>query len=266
MLHELPEASRADLIERLDQAAAELAIEKAATAELESFRHAVAHDLIAPLRHIAAYAGRLKQEQQTGDPAAMGTLIDRIVERAAYMGELVAALQRLAGVSREPLRAEALDLSAMAADVVAELREESPQRAVEVQIQPGLASKGDPALVRILLENLLGNAWKFSARAPAARIEVGRDPDSVPTSFFVRDNGVGFDPRYATRLFGAFQRLHPPRDFEGAGMGLATARRIVSRHGGRIGGEGQAGLGATFHFTLSPDPRSVGTPESGAAS
>ena len=158
-------------------------------------------------------------------------------------------------IGREPLRHAQVDLSRVAAEVVSELRQGDPARQVEVVVEPGLSAGGEPALLRNLLQNLLGNAWKFTARRPDARIELVGDTrrgDAAEglAAFVVRDNGAGFDPAYASKLFRPFQRLHGADEYEGHGIGLATVRRIVERHGGSIHAEGRAGEGASFRFTL----------------
>ena len=157
--------------------------------------------------------------------------------------------------SRASLRWEAVDLGALASAVVGELQEHEPGRRVQVDIAPGLRAQGDPDLLRLALENLLANAWKFTARQEQAVIAIGQVPgaDGRPV-FFVRDNGVGFDMAYAGKLFGAFQRLYAAHEFPGTGLGLANVQRIVVRHGGRIWAESAAGAGATFHFTLGARP------------
>jgi signal transduction histidine kinase len=153
----------------------------------------------------------------------------------------------MARLSRGDLRLRPLDLSRMAADTIAELRASEPQRSVEVDIQQGLAAVGDSGLARSLLQNLLGNAWKFTRQREDARIEFGRSGEG---EFFVRDNGAGFDPQYTDKLFRPFQRLHSDADFAGHGIGLASVKRIIERHGGTLRAEGRPGEGATFYFTL----------------
>jgi light-regulated signal transduction histidine kinase (bacteriophytochrome) len=163
------------------------------------------------------------------------------------MGELIDSLLKMARLSRGDLRLRALDLSRMAADAIAELRASEPERHVDVDIAPDLAAVGDSGLARSLLQNLLGNAWKFTRQRPDARIAFGRTPQG---EFFVRDNGAGFDPQYADKLFRPFQRLHSQADFAGHGIGLASVKRILERHGGSIRAEGRPGEGAAFYFTL----------------
>jgi light-regulated signal transduction histidine kinase (bacteriophytochrome) len=167
------------------------------------------------------------------------------------MGELIDALLELSRVSRADLHRERVDLSGMAAEILETLRERSGDRRVETVVQPNVVMSGDPRLLRALLQNLLVNAWKFTSRRPDARIEFTTvERNGHPPSVVVRDNGAGFDMAYASKLFGAFQRLHSDKDFEGTGVGLATAQRIVNRHGGEIWAEGASGKGASFYFTL----------------
>jgi signal transduction histidine kinase len=175
----------------------------------------------------------------------------RVRAAAQRMGELIDDLLSLSRVARNPLRLEDdVDLSAMARDVVRGLREASPDRPVDVQIEPQLSARCDPRMLRIVLDNLLANAWKFTAKNPEARIRVARDGDG----YSIADNGVGFDPTYAARLFSPFQRLHGPEEFEGTGIGLATVHRIIRRHGGDVTAHGVPERGATFRF-------SFGTPQ-----
>jgi light-regulated signal transduction histidine kinase (bacteriophytochrome) len=237
----------ATLEQRVRDRTAELAD---ANGELEAFAYSVSHDLRAPLNHLTTYAESLA-EVGPDDRAEALRLAGKIVERSAYMNDLVDALLVLSRVSRVALVRMKVDVSEIAADIADEHRKLDPARDVAVSIQPGMHAAADPMLVRTLLENLIGNAWKYSSREPHARIEVSTEAvDGGGTAFVVRDNGAGFDPRYAARLFGPFVRLHTQAEFKGNGVGLATARRIVSRHGGRIWAESRPGAGATFRFTL----------------
>ena len=169
------------------------------------------------------------------------------------MERLIEALLDLSGLTHRPLRTGPTDLSEIAGDVVADLYENDPARRVEVVVHEGLEATADPSLTRILLENLIGNAWKFTARREVAHIEVGRADADEAGAYFVRDDGAGFDQRYANRLFNAFERLHDDTEFGGTGIGLATVQRLVERHGGRVWAEGAVGEGATFYFTLADD-------------
>jgi PAS domain S-box-containing protein len=220
-----------------------------ANAELESFAYSVSHDLRAPLNHLAAYAGLLC-EVDPADGAERKRLSDKIIERSGYMNELIDALLALSRVTRSPLECREVDISGLAAEIDAEHRKLEPDRDVQTRVAPAMRAMGDPVLIRTLLENLIGNAWKYTSREPHARIEFGTEAVEGARAFVVRDNGAGFDSRYAARLFGPFHRLHTQAEFKGNGVGLATARRIVTRHGGRIWAESAPGAGATFRFTL----------------
>ena len=221
----------------------------AANAELDAFSYSISHDLRAPLRHIDGFAQALLEEElERLSPEGVRHL--QVVRAASQrMSQLIDDLLGLSRLTRAEIRHEVVDLSALCTEIATELRVADPQRQVEVVIEPGLRALGDARLIRIALDNLLGNAWKFTARRPRARIEVGRDRSAQGT-FYVRDDGAGFDMAYADQLFGAFQRLHTAREFEGTGIGLATVRRVISRHGGRVWASGAVDQGATFSFTL----------------
>jgi PAS domain S-box-containing protein len=224
-----------------------------ANAELEAFSYSVAHDLRAPLRGMNGFAQILLEEYGNRlEPAALDCL-NEIRTNAVRMGGLIDALLSLSRVTRTPLRLQRLDLAAMARAVAAQLAAAEPNRAVELVVQDRLWAEADPDLARNLLENLVGNAWKFTARAPAPRIEIGSVSEGGKQAFFVRDNGAGFDETHAGRLFVPFHRLHTVGEFPGTGIGLATAQRIVQRHGGRIWADGRVNEGATFFFTLHHD-------------
>ena len=226
---------------------------KPAPAALEEaeFSSLVSHDLRAPLRVVEGFTRIVKEDHGP----VLGKIgvdhLDRVLGAAARMNHMIDALLALSRLSSQPLERAAIDLSQMAGYVVEDLRRLSPERAVEVAIEPGLLARGDPTLLRVVLENLLGNAWKYTAGTSAARIELLRHPRE-PATFTVRDNGAGFDMRYADRLFGAFQRLHSASEFPGTGIGLASVRRIVLRHGGTVRAESAPERGASFHFSL-PD-------------
>lgn len=233
-----------------------------ANRELEAFAYSVSHDLRAPLRSVEGFA-RVLGERHAASLGEDGRgYLARIRGAAHRMDALIDALLKMSRISREELRFVELDMSRIASDVVAELRQAEPGREVEVWIEAGLHAAGDAALVRNLLQNLIGNAWKFSRETPAARIEFGgieaaigtgeggEDQDRRLRGFYVRDNGAGFDPDYAGKLFRPFQRLHDADRFAGNGIGLATVKRIVERHGGTIEAEGRPGRGAEFRFTL----------------
>jgi len=222
-----------------------------ANQELESFAYSVSHDLRAPLRAIDGFSRILAERYGDRlDDAGRGYLA-RVRRAAARMGELIDAMLQLSRLSRSALKIEQVDLSRTALELVEELQVAEPSRNVQASVQPGLEVEGDAALLRNLLQNLLGNAWKFTRERDPARIEFGRTPAG---EFYVRDNGAGFSQDYVDKLFRPFQRLHTEEQFAGHGIGLATVRRIVERHGGSIRAEGAVGQGATFYFTLAtPD-------------
>jgi light-regulated signal transduction histidine kinase (bacteriophytochrome) len=217
----------------------------------EAFGDAVSHDLRAPLRSIGAFTHALQEDLADRElDARVRDHLRRVVAATARMNELIDALLALSKIARAPIAHRAVDLAAIATALFDELRRRDPDRAVDVAIAPRLVVDGDRRLLRVLLDNLLGNAWKFTAKASAARVEIGRDLIDGDRAFFVRDNGVGFDMSYADRLFAPFQRLHATSEFSGTGIGLAAARRIVDRHGGRIWAIGEPMRGATIFFTL----------------
>ena len=223
----------------------------AAVKELESFSYSVSHDLRAPLRAIDGFSAILMSDHgELLDSDALG-LLQRIRGGVHRMSELIDDLLELSRVSRYPLLRQRIDLSALAASVVHELQEREPQREVAVDIAPDLQAEGDPRLVRIALENLLDNAWKFTARCAQPRVRFGAavDDDGTPC-FVVEDNGAGFDMRFVDKLFTPFQRLHRESEFSGTGIGLATVARIVQRHGGRMWAHSQPGEATRFCFTL----------------
>ena len=243
--NEIRERLRVEQALRQATAAAE-----AASKELEAFSYSVAHDLRAPLRSLDGFSQALVEDFGSSlDPEAIRYL-HHIRDASEHMGELIDDLLKLSRITRAELRREDVDVSALAELVVGRLREADPDRDVAVRVEPGLRTAADPKLLEIVLTNLIGNAWKFTRKSEGPRIDVGYDAASRPAAFFVRDNGAGFDPRYAEKLFGVFQRLHSTQEFEGTGIGLATVRRIVLRHGGDVWAEGAVGKGATFHFTL----------------
>jgi PAS domain S-box-containing protein len=218
--------------------------------ELEAFSYSVSHDLRAPLRSIDGFGQALLEEyaEHLDDTAA--DYLRRIRAATQRMGELIDDLLDLSRVTRREMRHEDVDLSALATTVIGDLTKAQPPRDIEVQIAAGLVGRGDAHLLRVLLENLLGNAWKFTGRQTAARVEFGARREGDRLVYYVRDNGVGFDMTYAHKLFGAFQRLHAATEFPGTGIGLATVERIVHRHGGRVWAHSEIGQGATFFFTL----------------
>lgn len=223
-----------------------------ANRELEAFAYSVSHDLRAPLRSIEGFSAILGDKYADAlDDTGRGYL-RRVRNAAARMSELIEALLKVSRVARGDLVPEHLDLSKMANEIVGELRTVEPDRDVDVDIAPNLFAHGDRALVRSLLQNLLGNAWKFTRDRERALIEFGREDDGA--TFYVHDNGAGFDQAYVDKLFRPFQRLHEDAKWAGEGIGLATVKRIVERHGGMIFASGRPGKGAAFSFTLAPPP------------
>jgi signal transduction histidine kinase len=232
--------------------------------ELESFSYAVSHDLRAPLRAISGFSAIVFEDSADKlGPEAKADL-QRIREAARNMGEMIDGMLHLARTTRYEMHREQVDLSALAREIVSRLQGSDAQRHVECSIAPGMTVQGDRVLLQTVLENLLGNAWKFTSKRPDSRVEVGVQSGLHPV-YFVRDNGAGFDPRYAEKLFGAFQRLHRERDFSGTGIGLAIVQRIIQRHGGRIWAESEVEKGATFYFALEPDRGSDPAQESSHA-
>jgi signal transduction histidine kinase len=232
---------------------------EATNRELEAFSYSVSHDLRAPLRSIDGFSQILLEDYADELDDDGKDYLGRVRAATQRMGRLIDDLLGLSRVTRGTMNRERVDLSALAEEVAGDLREARPERAVEFLAQKGLRVWGDPRLLRVALENLIGNAWKFTEKEPQARIEFGMDEELSRTGrvpvYYVRDNGAGFEMAYADKLFGAFQRLHGSDEFEGTGVGLATVQRIVRRHGGTIWAEGEVGRGATFYFTLRPGLR-----------
>jgi len=218
--------------------------------ELEAFSYSVSHDLRAPLLSFDGLnQSLLKDYGDSLDPRAKDYL-QRMRRASERMTSVFDGLQTLFRLTSGEIHRETTDISGMAADIVEEMRAADPGRKVDVSVGESLTVFGDPRLLRILMTNLISNAWKFTSKEAAARVEIGAEIVDGDTRLFVRDNGVGFDMIYAHKLFGAFQRLHSQSDFPGVGIGLATVRRIVNRHGGRAWAEGAVGEGATFYFVL----------------
>jgi PAS domain S-box-containing protein len=240
----------AGLEKRVRQRTAQL---EAANLELEAFSYSVSHDLRAPLRHISGFSGLLQTECGTRLSGPAQQHLKNISDAAVRMSGLTDALLELSKISRAGLQHEPVNLSALARDVLAEVRQADPDRRIEVEIASDLEARGDRRLLRILLSNLFSNAWKYTRRQPVPRIEFRRLDGNHEAVYQVRDNGAGFDMAFAGKLFGAFQRLHTQEEFEGVGVGLATVQRIVHRHGGRVWAEAEVGKGATFYFTVPDD-------------
>ncbi len=222
----------------------------AANKELESFSYSVSHDLRAPLRSIDGFSQALLEDCAGLLNEQGKDYLNRIRAASQHMRQLIDDLLGLAHTSRHELRRKSVDLSALALGSADEVRKIWPGRQVELVVAPGLQAQGDTHLLRILFDNLLGNAWKFTSEQERATIEVGALSHDGTTAYFVRDNGVGFDMAFVAKLFAPFQRLHAMTEYPGTGIGLATVQRIVARHGGLVWGEGLVGQGATFYFTL----------------
>jgi signal transduction histidine kinase len=223
---------------------------EAANSELEAFNYSVAHDLRAPLRGIDGFSQLLieKYSQQLGDEGL--AYLNRVRGATTRMSQLIDALLSLAQVGRGQLQPIELDFSYLVQSVVGEIAAANSERHVPVVVAPGMRAYGDPRLLRIVAANLLENAWKFTGRCQRPAVEVGPVQNTALPTYYVRDNGAGFDPAYASRLFGAFQRLHADREFPGTGIGLAIVQRVISRHGGTVWAESRPNQGATFYFTL----------------
>jgi PAS domain S-box-containing protein len=223
---------------------------EAVNKELEAFAYSVSHDLRAPLRSIDGFSQILMEDYTDKVDEEGKDYLQRVRSASQRMGELIDDILSLSRVTRGEMRYEAVDLSALAETIRTELQQSQPKRQVEFTITPDMVAKGDSHLLRAALDNLLGNAWKFTKMRAPARIEFGTVENDGQLAYFVRDNGVGFDMAYADKLFGAFQRLHSPSEFEGTGIGLATVQRIIHRHGGNIWAESVVDQGTTFYFTL----------------
>jgi PAS domain S-box-containing protein len=225
---------------------------EASNKELESFSYSVSHDLRAPLRSIDGFGLALLEDCADKLDAQGKDYLRRVRDATQRMARLIDDLLNLARVTREEMRRECVDLSALARSISADLKKTQPDRKVTFAIADGVVANGDAHLLRVALENLLGNAWKFTNKRPRTRIEFGVARQNGNSAYFVRDDGAGFDMTYAGKLFGAFQRLHSNQEFEGTGIGLATVKRVVRRHGGHVWAESAMGQGATFYFTLQP--------------
>lgn len=223
----------------------------AANKELESFSYSVSHDLRAPLRTIDGFSHALLEDCADKLDEESKTNLNRIRAAAQRMGLLIDDLLNLSRLSRTEMHMRSIDISALTESIASDLRTANPDREIEVRIEAGLKTTADPGLLRAVMENLLSNAWKFTSKRACAHVEFGMSVGNGTPAYFVRDDGAGFDPKYADRLFGAFQRLHAMTEFAGTGVGLATVQRIVHRHGGRIWAESAVDRGATFYFTLN---------------
>jgi light-regulated signal transduction histidine kinase (bacteriophytochrome) len=244
------------------RAAQELAEVRAALAgelerknkELEAFSYSVSHDLRAPLRAIDGFSQALLEDCADHLPPEGLNHLNRVRAGAQRMAALIDDMLQLSRITRAEMRRVRVDIATLAREIVTGLQLESPERKVETAIAPDMEVEGDPGLLKIALENLVGNSWKFASKAPAAKIEIGVEQDSEEPVYFVRDNGAGFSMSHAEKLFRPFQRLHAEKEFPGTGVGLATVQRVIERHGGRVWAEGEPGRGACFRFTLPPGP------------
>ena len=235
------------LEQRITERTAEL---EAVNKELESFSYSVAHDLRGPLRSLDGFS-QILLEDYNGQLDTQGKdYLLRVRSGAQRMAQLIDDLLRLSRVTRGEIRREAVDLSGAARSVVTELQKTQPERQLDIRIEDGMVVHGDGRLLRLVLENLIGNAWKFTSKHPRATIEFGVTERDGRPAYFVRDDGAGFDMAYADKLFGPFQRLHGPAEFSGTGIGLATVQRIIHRHGGRVWAEGGVETGATIYFMV----------------
>ena len=258
----MPVLSRAMAVRRLREENAELARRvhertdqlEAANHELEAFSYSIAHDLRAPLRSIDGFASILFEDFAPHWPAEAQRLLGTVSERAQHMGRLIDALLRLSRLGRQPLSLERVPMTTLARQVLDELRAEQPERRLETIVADLPDAVGDVALLRQVLVNLLSNAFKFTRQRPDAHVDVGFREDEGERIYHVRDNGAGFDMRFAERLFGVFQRQHRADEFEGTGVGLSIVQRIIRRHGGRVWAEAEVDKGATFFFTLPTAP------------
>ena len=239
--------ARGELEQRVQQRTTELT---AANKELEAFSYSVSHDLRAPLRSIDGFSKILLEDYADGLDSGGKDHLQRVRLATQHMSALIDDLLNLSRVTRTAMLRERLDLSALARSIAADAQRMDPTRRVEFVIGEGLVAEGDSGLLRVVMENLLGNAWKYTSGHERARIEFGTSLHNGRHAFFVRDDGAGFDQRYADRLFGAFQRLHTATEFPGTGVGLATVQRIIHRHGGQVWAEGAVEQGATFYFSL----------------
>jgi light-regulated signal transduction histidine kinase (bacteriophytochrome) len=222
----------------------------AANRELEAFSYSVSHDLRAPLRGIDGFSQALLEDYQEKLDDTGKSYLDRVRKATQHMGHLIDDMLKLSSVTKSELHDDSVDLSNMVRAISEKLQQNNADRTVDVIIQEGVFVNGDPDLLKIALENLVDNAWKFKSREAQPQVEFGTIVKEGKTACFIRDNGVGFNMAYVGKLFGAFQRLHTTLEFPGTGIGLATVQRIINRHGGQIRAEAEVGKGATFYFTL----------------
>jgi light-regulated signal transduction histidine kinase (bacteriophytochrome) len=243
-IRQLNEGLELRVVERTQQV-------ESANRELEAFSYSVSHDLRAPLRAINGFSNMLLEDHAAQLDKQGQLLLEKVQTAGQRMGHLIDDLLKLSRLMRGEMHRQEINLTILVHEVVASLQQGQPERQVELVIQEEMMAYADAGLLRVVLENLLHNARKFTGRQESPRIEVGALPRADGrTAYFIRDNGAGFDMRYAGKLFGAFQRLHTETEFPGTGIGLATVQRIIHRHGGRVWAEAAVGQGATFYFTL----------------
>jgi light-regulated signal transduction histidine kinase (bacteriophytochrome) len=256
-------AAHRSMEEQLAAHARELAT---ANKELESFAYSVSHDLRAPLRAIYSFCGMLEEDYRGNLDETGRDYLARISAGAGKMNGLIDDIMSLSLISSHEIMVKDVDISAMAAEILAELQQTQPRRTVQFTIEPGIRVCADPRLIKIALTNLLQNAWKYTGKKEETRIGFGRETGHGEPAFFVRDNGSGFDMNNVERLFKPFSRLHKEREFSGTGIGLAIVNRVITRHGGRIWAEGRVNEGAVFRFSLPKcEDRPNAVPEAGAA-
>lgn len=223
---------------------------EASNKELEAFSYSVSHDLKAPLRSIDGFSKALLEDYQEKLDDTGKNYLDRVCKAARLMARMIDDALKLARVARFDFQCESVDLSQTVRAILQTMHQNNPDRSVNVVIMEGIVVQCDPYLIRTALSNLLDNAWKFTGKEAQPRIEFGKTIKDNEAAYFVRDNGVGFDMTYVDKLFAPFQRLHTTEEFDGAGIGLASVKRVIARHGGQIWAEGEIGKGATFYFTL----------------
>ena len=221
-----------------------------ANKELEAFSYSVSHDLRSPLRSIDGFSHALIEDYTDVIDSTGNNFLHRIRDNAQHMGKLIDAILSLSRVTRSDFNPEVVDLSGLAHEIIGKYQDDEPGRKVEIVITPNMKQIADKSLVSIVLDNLLGNSWKYTGKVDNPRIEFGATEKDNRTIYYVSDNGAGFDMKYVDKLFGAFQRLHKPEEFEGTGIGLVTVSRIVRRHGGEVWAQAKPDHGATFSFTL----------------
>lgn len=240
-------AIRAEVEDELRRSGTKL---EAVNKELEAFAYSVSHDLRSPLRAVDGFSQALTEDCGEGLTEECRMYLNRIRAGCHRMEQLIADMLKLSRITRMEMKRQDVDLSGMAREIMAELKEQEPGREVNVKITDGMTAKADPALLRMVLDNLLGNAWKFTSKTPGAKVEFFEQQGTDGKEFCVRDNGAGFKMEYSDKLFGAFQRLHTDKEFSGTGIGLATVQRIIARHGGMVRAQGELDQGASFYFTL----------------